>query len=298
LWSSCDRNVTVGVGERWECHVLGADATIARLAGRRHGIVTRRQLLDAGVTDAAIKHRLHAGALIAVYRGVFAVGHTALSPHARTQAAIYACGPTAAASHDTGTFLHDLTPYLPDPLQVTITAGHRRRRPGLIVHRAATLETTIRHGLPVTTVQRTLQDLGWPDRLTREALARGLIRNDELPRDAEPAPTLTELERRMRRLCRDAGLPQPVAQHRIGPYRVDFAWPDQRVIVETDDYATHGRRQAFEDDRARDADLAARGYIVIRFTWRQITHEPYTVTARLAAALALADAGRRLPHSA
>jgi len=60
-----------------------------------------------------------------------------------------------------------------------------------------------------------------------------------------------------------------------------------RGVNETDGYDTHSRRQAFEDDRARDADLIAQGYTVMRFTWRQITRRPYLVAARLAAALAL-----------
>jgi len=91
----------------------------------------------------------------------------------------------------------------------------------------------------------------------------------------------------MRRLCARAALPQPVAQHRIGRYTVDFGWPEKRVVVETDGWATHGRQQAFEDDRAKDADLVAQGHVVVRFTWRQLELEPYVVAARIAAALAL-----------
>jgi very-short-patch-repair endonuclease len=59
------------------------------------------------------------------------------------------------------------------------------------------------------------------------------------------------------------------------------------VLVETDGFTTHGRRQAFEDDRARDADLIAQGYTVIRFTWRRLMGAPLIVAARLSASLAL-----------
>jgi very-short-patch-repair endonuclease len=58
------------------------------------------------------------------------------------------------------------------------------------------------------------------------------------------------------------------------------------VILETDGWAAHGTRHAFEDDRARDADRQARGYAVLRFTWRQIESEPAKVVALLAATLA------------
>ena len=64
------------------------------------------------------------------------------------------------------------------------------------------------------------------------------------------------------------------------------------MLVETDGWGTHGRRQAFEDDRASDADLIAQGFVVLRFTWRQIEKEPTRVAARLGAALALAVSAR------
>jgi very-short-patch-repair endonuclease len=147
-------------------------------------------------------------------------------------------------------------------------------------------------GLRVTPTLRTLEDLRWDDKLVREALARGLVRPEQLPQQVDSMPTQSKLERRMRRLCANAGLPQPIAQWQRGRYRIDFAWPEHRVLVETDGWDTHGRRQAFEDDRARDTDLVAQGFVVLRFTWRQIERAPTWVAARLAAALALAPAAR------
>ena len=89
----------------------------------------------------------------------------------------------------------------------------------------------------------------------------------------------------MLRLIRAAALPAPLVNHPVGPYVIDFAWPDHGVLVETDGWATHGYRAAFERDRARDAHLAALGYVVLRFTWRQIAEEPMRVAATLAATL-------------
>ena len=86
-------------------------------------------------------------------------------------------------------------------------------------------------------------------------------------------------------LVHKAGLPRPEVNHRVGPYLVDFAWLREKVLVETDGYAAHGYRGAFERDRARDAALQAAGYVVLRFTWRQITEEPLKVAAQLAATL-------------
>jgi very-short-patch-repair endonuclease len=104
--------------------------------------------------------------------------------------------------------------------------------------------------------------------------------------DDLPLPTRSELERRMARLLRRAGLPLPRSQASVLRFTVDFLWERERVIVEVDGFGTHGTRMRFEDDRARDAALLAAGYRVLRFTWRQLTEQPELVVSRLAAVLA------------
>ena len=74
--------------------------------------------------------------------------------------------------------------------------------------------------------------------------------------------------------------------HTVGPYEIDFAWPAQHVLVEVDGWRSHGHRLAFERDRARDAELVALGYVVLRFTWRQLRERPLLVAAQIAQALA------------
>jgi DnaK suppressor protein len=65
---------------------------------------------------------------------------------------------------------------------------------------------------------------------------------------------------------------------RVGSFVVDFLWPSQRLVVELDGYRAHGSRSAFEADRARDAELVALGFSVIRITWRQL-EDPRLVAA-------------------
>jgi very-short-patch-repair endonuclease len=91
----------------------------------------------------------------------------------------------------------------------------------------------------------------------------------------------------MLRLVRAAELPPPQVNARLGRYEVDFLWREQRLVVETDGYASHGSRRAFESDRERDATLAAGGYTVLRITWRQLVGAPEAVIARLGSALAV-----------
>jgi very-short-patch-repair endonuclease len=68
-------------------------------------------------------------------------------------------------------------------------------------------------------------------------------------------------------------------------YEVDFLWRAQHLVVETDGWGPHRTRNAFEADRRRDADLLVGGLQVVRFTWRQIAHEPEAVAATLRALL-------------
>jgi very-short-patch-repair endonuclease len=269
--------------------VCGVERVIAAIAGRQDGIVTRRQLLAAGVTRNEIDWRLQAGGLIPLYRGVFAAGHAAVADRGRIRAALLAAGANAAASHTTAAFLHKLLSTLPAVLHVTVPRRPPRQRPGLKIHGVPAMRTTRVEGLRVTTVLQTLEDLGWPDKLTREALARRLIRPEQLPRTSEARPTRSEFEERMERLVKAAGLPAPIAGYPIGGYVADFAWPEQRLVVETDGWATHGYRTAFERDRAKDAELAARGWTVIRVTWDQLVHAPLKVAALIPSALALRE---------
>ena len=278
------------------------DRAIGRLAGSQHGVVSREQLNRLGVPHGAIDHRVRAGRLIVVHRGVYAVGHEAIGDLGRAQAGLLAAGPAAVLSHATAAALWRLVGTMGSVIEVTVTGTARRSRPGLVIHETLRPpETRMLDSLPVTAPSRTLADLAATRRrmelepLLAEALVRGLVSERELEQaglvePARAAPTRTELERKFLAAVRDAGLPRPRVNHVIPPYECDFVWPDQRVIVETDGWASHGNRFAFERDKARDADLVARGWIVLRFTWRQIVDSPLLVVARVAQTLALRGA--------
>jgi hypothetical protein len=74
----------------------GKDRTLAGLASRAHGVVTRAELLGAGLSAGDIERRLVKGSLLRVYRGVYRVGHRAPSVEAQYMAAVKACGGGAA----------------------------------------------------------------------------------------------------------------------------------------------------------------------------------------------------------
>jgi len=271
------------------------DVLHGRLATRQEGIVGRDQLLALGFDRGVIARRVKAGALIRQFRGVYAVGHEALTFRARAIAALLAAGDDAALSHETAAHLWALLPTQPPCIDVTTRLRRPRSRPGLTVHRRD-IEVTRKDGLPVTTPGQTLAHLTAHPRIasmTSEALYLRLIESETAPADA---PTRSELERRMLRLITRSGLERPVCQHPVGPYTADFLWPAERVIVETDGWDGHRHELAFHRDRRRDAWLLAHGYVVIRFTWPQLRDEPLTVIARVAAVLGHRGALDGTPH--
>ena len=64
-------------------------------------------------------------------------------------------------------------------------------------------------------------------------------------------------------------------------HEVDVLWSAQRLVGELDSRTHHGTPAAFERDRERDARFHAEGWTVLRFSWRQVVHEPETVVAAL-----------------
>jgi very-short-patch-repair endonuclease len=272
-----------------------ADRTIARLARRPHGIFTAADVAAAGVPRASIADRVRAGRLYRHYRGVYSVvPPKLLRIEGRWLAAVLACGPGAALSHTDAAALWAIRNIGSGPVHVTVpsTAG-RRKRPGLAIHRSSTLslpsQTTVEGHIPVTSPARTISDLRrmLPPSQFKSALHRAQKRDLDIGPQPEylDDPDRSELERRLAALCRRHSLPLPRTQQVIGPYAVDFYWPEGRLVVETDGWEDHGPREAFESDRERDAWLVAHGHRVVRFTWRQLTREGPKVAETIRRAL-------------
>ncbi len=174
----------------------------------------------------------------------------------------------------------------PSGLVHVTVPGSQRSRPGIRVHRSRTRfpsAVTRRAGIPVTTPSRTLLDLR---RLLPQPQFAVALRQAEylgLPLDPELASdhTRSELETRFLALCRRHRLPQPEVNVPLGPFTVDFLWPAARLVVELDGYRAHAGRAVFEADRARDLEVKALGYDVLRLTWRQVVDDPHRTAGRL-----------------
>lgn len=219
-----------------------------------------------------------------------------LRPEARWLAGVKAAGASAVLFASPAAANWDMRSVPGGPVHVAVpNANGRRSRSGLIVHRCPSLtpdEVTVHKKIPCTTPARTLRDMertvapAYFDSMLRRAEKQGL--------DTGGIWSVIDLysttfERRLLALCKRHGLPRPRTQQVIGPYTVDFLWPEARLIVETDDFETHGTRSGFEADRARDAWLSTQGFKVIRFTWRQLQDDAATVIDTLRHLLRLAS---------
>jgi very-short-patch-repair endonuclease len=273
-------------------HPRSWDAEVGALAGRQHGVVAWSQLRELGMPRQVVRARGRARRLYEVHRGVYAVGHEALTWRGRLVAAVYACGPGALASHRAAGALHGLV--RAGRIEVTVPHG-RRARPGIQVHRSRAISAEDRtriDGIPLTSVARTLVDLA--DVLTDDRLAKA-IRQAEVLRvfdlealqsaatpgrrgehrlhralaNYQPEPHLlrSKAERRLEQLTRQHNLGQPQFNVNIHGHEVDAYWPEANLVLEVDGASTHFTKSAFHADRRRDRALAAAGVQVIRVTW-------------------------------
>ena len=282
------------------------EGVVGRIAGAQNGNVTRAQLLGAGVSVMEIRRRLRKGYLIRRYPGVYSVGHQAESTESAYMAAVLACGEGAllcgrAAAHLFGLIRsRPPTPEVPTPTQRRIR-GIRTRRSRCIDRR----DGTSFHGVPITTVPRTLVDLAAvlePDELARschEAEVRFGTKpaqvEDVLGRRAnslgraklravlrgDVPVVLSKLEKRFLDLLGAAGLALPQTNRPAAGRRVDCRWPEQRLTIELDGYRYHHSRHAWEQDRHREREARSRGDEFRRYTYGDVFDDPHLMLEEL-----------------
>ena len=273
---------------------------MARIAGRQHGVVSRRDLLQAGFSPSAIDQRVRDGRLLVEFRAVYRVGHRAPSVEARYLAAVKACGDGALLYGLAAAHLYSLIKGAPPAPEVSCRTKRTVR--GVKTSRARVRGTRFR-GIPVATVRAALAALA--AELTVEELARACheagVRYRTTPRQVEAvlprnAPgahnlrrvlrgdervTLSELERRFLRLLRKAGLPLPETNRVAGGRRVDCRWPEHRLTVELLSYTYHGSRHAWEVDHRRAREAYRRGDEFRAYTYGDVFEDPGLMLAEL-----------------
>lgn len=283
------------------------DRSLLDLATAQGGVLTRVQLLEAGHHSTAIERDVAAGRLIRIKKGIYRA--LDLRQHDDLLRAAVVSLPNATVSHESAAHLLRF-PVLP-PLRPTVTVHSKTTHtfPGVTVRRSTDLRPNhiLRvDGLPVTNVLRTLFDLAAVlderllDAILEALLIAGRVTVPDLTafarslrRRGKPGATAidivlagrqpqdaTALERLGLDVLRRGGVPSPVLQH-PAPWndqeRIDAAWPPALVGVEWDSRAWHSSVERMANDRRRDREASLAGWVILRYTWHDLTSDPERV---------------------
>jgi very-short-patch-repair endonuclease len=293
------------------------DHALNALAARNHRLLTRTAALAAGATDQFIEERVCRGQWAVVHAGVYLVGVGPLTWEESVHAAVLAAGEGAEASHRCATLVWGLTGLRSSPVEINVPFSDHPMPHGVIVHRSRRVEEpSVRNGIVVSGVERTLLELGAVvppvvvDKALASAVRQGFTTTAKIEmylthhagRGRRGTTTLRETlsyyldghrvpgsdgEVAFLRALRAAGIEAPVRQLTIdlpdgSKATVDFAWPPRRKIIEFNGWETHSDSRAHDADTWRDAAIREAGWDLRTFAPFSLRERPEAV-ARAAA---------------
>lgn len=302
---------------------LERERALASLAARQHGAVARDQLIDLGFSPRAIALRVQSRRLRVIHDGVYAIAPQPLSQAGNHTAALLAIRPDPLLSHSSSAARQGLMSE-GHRVHVSIATRSTRRMKGVVVHRPRRIDPEDRtriDGFPVTTVPRTLLDLGQflsfaelrnvveaverreqldigavEDTLSRYRGHRGCRPLRRIISDYQWTPGANQgIERDFQALLAEFGLPAPQANVLVEGLLVDCWWPESRFVVELDSKGWHKTWEAHERDRKRDAILLRAGISSLRITYRRIHKEPADVAEDVRSGLHARQVGQPGP---
>jgi Protein of unknown function (DUF559) len=287
------------------------------------GVAGLRQLRALGLTKADVAGMVNRRELWRVRRGVYADTRSPMTPRGHLLAASLAFTPDAHAffSHRTAAALLGLRELSVGRLELTVVAAHTPRRPPLLIHRVSepppAEEIAIRDGLRVSSALRMLVELAAREtseelnRLITAAARKRLIDPERVERALtnharaaqigslraalaayRPTPAnKSGFEQNFARwITTDPRIPPPERNVHLGPWELDFYWPDQRVVAETDGERYHMLPADRERDYRKDAWLQRRRIAVLRVGEVRFEHDREGVLDDLLGLLGLDDA--------
>jgi hypothetical protein len=287
------------------------DVVATQLAVQQHCAFARWQLLADGVSPAAIKRRVASGAWVVESPGVYSLAGSRDTFERRLWVAWLAAGPASTVSHEAAAQLRGVPNVVRGLAVLTNKHGGHHRLPGIIVHQYDDVlpnHVSEVDGLPVTTVERTIVDLG---SVVREARLLRIVEDSKhlrlttyvavgeclasVARRGKPGvrklarvldtliggnpKSMSVLERDLFAVIDAAGLARPIAQFPF-PGRqftdncVDSAYVDAKLVIEVDGRAWHTRIGDIKRDHDRDADAARNGWQTLRLLHEHVATDP------------------------
>jgi len=285
------------------------------IAAGQDRLVTRPQMLGAGVTPRVLDGLVSSGWLHRVHTGVYSVGPPAADPRVAWLAATLAVESAVLSDRSAAELWGLLTPTRTVHVTVATRAG-LAGRDSIVVHRRRLRpdERARRAGVPCTTLARTLLDVAASGRrLLPRAFEEAQVRHRFQPAllaaatlerpghrgvrvvrallaDAvDPGDIESVLELRFLAFCARWGLPRPLTQVEFGIWRADFLFAEQGLVIETDGGRFHASAAKRARDRRKTVALEALGLVVLRVTWQELHERPAELAQRLHDALSVAS---------
>jgi very-short-patch-repair endonuclease len=279
---------------------------------QQDGVLTHAQALRAGLSQDAIDRRVRSGRWLRCSRGVYFVDDRPFTDEARVRVGVWSYGRHALASGLAAAWWHRLTQFPPEIVEVTVPRANRLRPNfGTRLRRRdlAPKDIVERNGLRLTALPLTVVEAAARRGGGAKLMDSALQRHVELPqlwkahlrnkgRHGSPAArrllqaaadgARSEAERVLLKLLRDDNITGWKANYPLAGYKVDVAFPGEKVAVETDGWAFHSSHEDFQRDRERQNKIALFGWKVLRFTWLDLTEYPQRVLAEIRFARGLA----------
>ncbi len=280
-------------------------ASAAEVACWQAGTISRRQLLDAGLTPQMITTRLERHRWQQLYRGVYATFTGPPPREAWLWAAVLRAGNGAVLSHQTAAELHGLIDAPAESIFVTVPSTRRITTPGIVIRMSGRIAeaTQPNREPPRTTLEETVLDLaqlarsfddacGWITRacgrrLTTEEKLRAALASrkkmrwrveldDVLAASGDGIHSVLEY-RYVRDVERAHGLPRSRHQVRVvidgkTVYR-DAYYEEYQVAVELDGRLAHPDNERWRDSQ-RDNKARAQSVQTCRYSWRDVYGNP------------------------
>ena len=283
-----------------------------QLVARQAGVVSLAQAAAHGYSADRVHRRVREGRWRRLHPGVFLVGGQRLTDEARVRAAWLWAGESSVVAGPAAAHWHGMLARAANVVDLTVPskakprprAGVRLRRRDLgdddvlalrgvrvVGAGLAALETAVALPDGSAFLDRALQrHVSFEDvyaaycRNLGSSGSAGMYRL--LAAAADRADSVAE--RVFIRLLRAAGIQGWVLGERCGPYQIDVAFPQAKVAIEIDGWAWHVDQDRFVNDRRKGNALVRAGWVVLRFTWHDLTGRPHSVVAQIVAALAAA----------
>lgn len=282
-------------------------AAIEAIFAANGGVATTKQLL-AVLSPKTLECAVRAGKFIRVRRGIYAL--TPPDVATRLAALDLACGVRIVACMQTAAEMYGFDTEPDDRLHILDPGIRIRPSPEVMVHQrfgaplndvrgrlltapawtAVEIARTLRRPRALAVLDAALHSgccthAGLFEAVDHQRGRRGIVEVRKIVQLAD-ARAESPMESEARLVFIDGGLPLPELQYTIVDlhgrvWRVDFAWPDAKVVAEYDSVEWHANPDGWKHDRMKSARLAERGWTTVPMVVDDVRKYPKELVKRI-----------------